>query len=93
MECGLPAGINKLLEQHPVPEGQYSTWIDSINEVREKFPMWYPEKDDVIIPQWAIQVCSTWQPCEKLARSGLCFGVFSVLAAFFWQILFLPRHE
>ena len=93
MECGLPAGINKLLEQHPVPEGQYSTWIDSINEVREKFPMWYPEKDDVIIPQWAIQVCPTWQPCENLARSGLCFGVFSVLAAFFWQILFLPRHE
>ena len=53
------AGINKLLEQHPIPEGQYSTWVDSVNEVREKFPMWYPEKDDVIIPQWAIQVCRT----------------------------------
>ncbi len=49
-------GINKLLEQNPVPEGQYSTWVESIHEVREKFPMWYPEKDDVIIPQWAIQV-------------------------------------
>ena len=53
------AGINKLLEQHPIPEGQYSTWVDSVNEVREKFPMWYPEKDDVIIPQWAIQVRRT----------------------------------
>lgn len=53
------AGINKLLEQHPVPEGQYTTWIDSVNEVRQKFPMWYPEKDDVIIPQWAIQVRQT----------------------------------
>lgn len=65
------AGINKLLEQHPVPEGQYTTWIDSINEVREKFPMWYPEKDDVIIPQWAIQVCCAQQLCaSSWAQSG-----------------------
>ena len=55
-QMAVAAGINKLLEQHPLPEGQYSTWVDSINEVREKFPMWYPEKEDVIVPQWAIQV-------------------------------------
>ena len=63
------AGINKLLEQHPVPEGQYSTWVDSINEVREKFPMWYPENNDVIIPQWAIQACCTF---GSLMHSELC---------------------
>lgn len=57
MSCVLiMAGLNRILEQQPVPEGQYSTWIDSIEEIKQKFPMWYPEKDDVIIPQWAIKV-------------------------------------
>ncbi|KAL3136694.1 hypothetical protein ABBQ38_005929 [Trebouxia sp. C0009 RCD-2024] len=64
-------GINKLLEQHPVPEGQYTTWIDSVNEVREKFPMWYPEKDDVIIPQWAIQTLCEETNGEAIITTGV----------------------
>ncbi|DBA69448.1 hypothetical protein WJX79_010912 [Trebouxia sp. C0005] len=64
-------GINKLLEQYPVPEGQYSTWVESINEVREKFPMWYPEKDDVIIPQWAIQTLCEETKGDAIITTGV----------------------
>ena len=29
-------------------------------EIKERFPMWYPKRDDVIVPQWAIEV----RPCH-----------------------------
>lgn len=84
----LVTGINKLLEQYPVPEGQYSTWVESINEVREKFPMWYPEKDDVIIPQWAIQVIQrvmSWSQCRAKETQKPQF-VHCVVTAFAAQV-------
>ena len=68
-------GINKLLEQHPVPEGQYSKWVDTIEEVREKFPMWHPEKEDVIIPQWAIKVLTAVTAhfqCKMSGKQVIC---------------------
>ena len=65
------AGINKLLEQHPVPQGQFSKWIDSIDEVRKKFPMWYPEKDDVIIPQWAVKTLCEETKGEAIITTGV----------------------
>ena len=55
------AGINSLLAQQPLPAGHFDTWLSSIMEIKERFPMWYPKRDDVIVPQWAIEVraCDT----------------------------------
>eukprot|EP00891_Asterochloris_glomerata_P005096 jgi/Astpho2/5096/fgenesh1_pm.00073_%23_2_t len=49
-------GINSLLAQQPLPAGHFDTWLSSIMEIKERFPMWYPKRDDVIVPQWAIEV-------------------------------------
>ena len=50
------AGINSLLAQQPLPAGHFDTWLSSIMEIKERFPMWYPKREDVIVPQWAIEV-------------------------------------
>eukprot|EP01024_Parvocaulis_polyphysoides_P008018 TRINITY_DN12359_c0_g3_i1.p1 TRINITY_DN12359_c0_g3~~TRINITY_DN12359_c0_g3_i1.p1 ORF type:complete len:700 (+),score=117.34 TRINITY_DN12359_c0_g3_i1:135-2102(+) len=48
--------INTLLEDDPVDKSQYADWVADINAKRTEFPMGYPDRDDVIIPQWAIHV-------------------------------------
>ena len=48
--------LNKLLEEKPVPEGQYAAWRSELKEQEAKFPLAYPQRDDVIVPQWAIKV-------------------------------------
>lgn len=70
--------INKALDNRPVPEAHYQEWRDTLARVRAEHPMVFPERDDVIIPQRAIQVhlkrmhriLSVWSmPCRM---RGLC---------------------
>lgn len=63
------AGINSLLAQQPLPAGHFDTWLSSIMEIKERFPMWYPKRDDVIVPQWAIEV----RPCSPRRRTSSSF--------------------
>ena len=53
--------LNRLLEEKPVPEGQYGAWRAELKEQEAKFPLAFPQRDDVIVPQWAIKVLE--QPC------------------------------
>lgn len=48
--------LNSVLAEEAIPPEQYAEWRHSVREKMGHFPMWYPERQDVIIPQWAVQV-------------------------------------
>ena len=48
--------LNTILRENKVPADTYAPWRKEIQEKTQEFPMWYPEREDVIIPQWAIKV-------------------------------------
>lgn len=48
--------LNKLLEADPVDKGHFAAWRAELDAKRAEFPMRYPQRDDVIVPQHAIQV-------------------------------------
>eukprot|EP01025_Chloroclados_australasicus_P045571 TRINITY_DN4992_c0_g1_i2.p2 TRINITY_DN4992_c0_g1~~TRINITY_DN4992_c0_g1_i2.p2 ORF type:complete len:351 (+),score=46.88 TRINITY_DN4992_c0_g1_i2:123-1175(+) len=47
--------LNTMLDDDPVDPARFADWRAAIEEQRTSFPMRYPERDDVIIPQWAVQ--------------------------------------
>ena len=58
--------LNAMLDDDPVDTEQFADWRAALDEQRGSFPMRYPMRDDVIIPQWAIEVrlhghsCACW---------------------------------
>lgn len=63
--------LNKMLESDPVDTKQYAEWRKELDDVRAKFPMQYPDRDDVIAPQHAVEV--------RLGTSCCLDGVHGVL--------------
>jgi acetolactate synthase-1/2/3 large subunit len=53
--------LNRLLEQEPIDTGLYEAWRQDLDTKKVEFPMRYPERDDVIIPQHAVEVRSAVQ--------------------------------
>jgi acetolactate synthase-1/2/3 large subunit len=47
--------LNAALDERPLVDGLYSAWVATLATKRQEFPMTYPARDDVIIPQRAIQ--------------------------------------
>ena len=69
--------LNKELQKEEDPAARYSEWRESIENKRSEFPMWFPERDDVIIPQWAVKVsscCYTYYLLQKLKVEDDEFG-------------------
>ena len=61
------AALNAALDARPLVDGQYGAWVATLAAKREEFPMVFPVRDDVIIPQRAIQACSRhWMCCHNL---------------------------
>lgn len=48
--------LNKMLEQDPIKPEQYAEWRADIEAQKKKFPMRYPDREDVIAPQHAVEV-------------------------------------
>lgn len=48
--------LNQLLEAEPLPSERFSAWRAELAAKRSEFPMRYPQRDDAIVPQYAIQV-------------------------------------
>lgn len=48
--------LNAQLGQRPLPEGHFGEWRAELEGVNAEFPLSYPQRDDVIMPQWAIEV-------------------------------------
>ena len=44
------------LKARPVAEDQFAEWRQEVDETNKAFPLAYPKRNDVIMPQWAIEV-------------------------------------
>ena len=58
--------LNRMLAEDAVPAEQYADWRQAVTDKATEFPMWFPQRTDVIIPQWAVKV----RPCP--ASTFLC---------------------
>jgi hypothetical protein len=63
--------LNKMLQADPLPEATYQAWRDELEAQRTKFPMQYPDREDVIAPQHAVEVS---RGCERedILRAHVC---------------------
>ena len=63
------AALVAALDARPLVDGQYGAWVATLAAQREEFPMVFPARDDVIIPQRAIQACCQHRRCcHQLCR-------------------------
>ena len=58
--------LNRMLAEDALPAEQYADWRQAVTDKATEFPMWFPQRSDVIIPQWAVKV----RPCP--ASTFLC---------------------
>lgn len=81
--------LNEELQKEEDPASWYDDWRDTVAKKREEFPMWYPKRDDVIVPQWAIKVLHEETNGEALITTGV--GQHQMWAAQ-WYKLKEPRQ-
>jgi hypothetical protein len=48
--------LNSQLQQRPVDKERFAPWVKELSSINLEFPLTYPKRDDVIMPQWAIEV-------------------------------------
>ena len=65
------AVLNTMLDDDPLPPEQFAEWRTFLDEQRQAFPMSFPQRDDVIIPQWAIQVLHEETNGEAVITTGV----------------------
>lgn len=81
--------LNKMLDSVPSLKEQYGPWRDELAAKRKEFPMRFPERDDVIVPQHAIQVLHQETKGEAIITTGV--GQHQMWAAQ-WYPLNKPRR-
>ncbi|KAK9840745.1 hypothetical protein WJX81_001848 [Elliptochloris bilobata] len=81
--------LNRLLDEKPVPEGRYAAWRAELKEQEAKFPLAFPQRDDVIVPQWAIKVLHEETGGEAIITTGV--GQHQMWAAQYYA-LDVPRR-
>jgi acetolactate synthase-1/2/3 large subunit len=83
--------LNLLLDAEPglAPRGSaYTEWIHQIETWRETEPLTYPERDDAILPQYAIdRLCQIVRARKRLDETIVTTGVgqHQMWAAQFWR--------
>nr|AFK80029.1 acetohydroxyacid synthase [Lobosphaera incisa] len=75
--------LNELLRRDPLPEGAFADWRAAIEAKKQEFPMTFPERDDVIIPQRAIQMLYEETNGEAIISTGV--GQHQMWAAQWYQ--------
>ncbi|KAK9799788.1 hypothetical protein WJX73_007892 [Symbiochloris irregularis] len=63
--------LNKLLEQDPLPEGKLAGWQQQLKDKAQEFPSWFPVRDDVIVPQSAVQAIYEETKGEAIISTGV----------------------
>jgi len=63
--------LNALLEEEPLDTAETQEWRDMIAEKKAEFPMQFPEKEGVIMPQRAVQVLSEETKGEAVIATGV----------------------
>ena len=62
--------MNRQLEERPVIKEQFNDWVAEVDNMGKEFPLIFPDRDDVIMPQWAIKV---------RLKEVLCRGKIAIL--------------
>jgi acetolactate synthase-1/2/3 large subunit len=87
-------GLVALLDERPLEPGRFGDWIKQVEAWRESEPMRYAERDDAILPQYAIErlwhlVKSRGRLDETIVTTGV--GQHQMFAAQYYR-LSTPRH-
>jgi acetolactate synthase-1/2/3 large subunit len=77
------AGLNRLLAAHPLAPAAFAPWVAEVDAVRAEHPGGYPLRDDVIMPQWAIEVLYEETGGEAVVTTGV--GQHQMWAAQFYK--------
>ena len=48
--------LNRQLDERPIIEEQFREWVEEVHKMGTEFPLMFPDRDDVIMPQWAVKV-------------------------------------
>ena len=81
------SGLNDVLRKQNF-QPNYGDWMDELAKNKVAHPMRYPERDDCIVPQWAIQVLHEETKGEAIVSTGV--GQHQMWAAQ-WYGLDYPR--
>lgn len=77
------SGLNKLLAAAPLPADAFRPWVAEVDAVRAEHPQAYPNRDDVIMPQWAIEVLYEETDGAAVVTTGV--GQHQMWAAQFYK--------
>lgn len=75
--------LNTLLAAEPLPSGTFQPWVTEVDAVRAEHPQGYPARDDVILPQWAIEVLYEETKGDAIVTTGV--GQHQMWAAQFYK--------
>lgn len=82
-------GLNKILDSSPIADGQFSSWFKEVDNVRTENPDVYPTRDDVIMPQQAIEALYEETNGEAIISTGV--GQHQMWAAQYYKFA-KPRN-
>lgn len=60
------------MERDPLPADHLTAWLEQLAAKRAEFPSWFPKRDDVIVPQSAVQVRAQLYCTVSSFPSPLC---------------------
>jgi acetolactate synthase-1/2/3 large subunit len=83
------AALNKGLDAAPLPEDHFAGWQSTLKQQAAEHPMLFPDLDNVIIPQRAIQMLHEETDGKAVITTGV--GQHQMWAAQ-WYDYDLPRH-
>ncbi|CAK0737622.1 hypothetical protein CVIRNUC_000943 [Coccomyxa viridis] len=63
--------MNRQLEERPVIKEQFDEWVAEVNNMGKEFPLMFPDRDDVIMPQWAIKVLHEETKGDAIITTGV----------------------
>jgi len=63
--------LNDMEAADPIPAGHFGTWRADVSQVKKDYPMEYPDRDDLITPQWAVETLSDATHGEAVVSTGV----------------------
>lgn len=63
--------LNDLMERDPLPADHLTAWLEQLAAKRAEFPSWFPKRDDVIVPQSAVQMIYEETQGQAIITTGV----------------------
>ncbi|KAI7837667.1 hypothetical protein COHA_008528 [Chlorella ohadii] len=75
--------LNRAMAENPVDRSHYGEWVAEVLAMKEEHPLAYPHHEDVIMPQWAIEVLYEESKGDAIITTGV--GQHQMWAAQFYK--------